>query len=119
MKLSLQVRISDGVAIVACKGRIVYRNEVAAFSCTVADVLRQSRQVVLDLSEVESIDGAGLGELLALLALARVRDCTLRLAAPSKSVRELLELTQVASAFEIYATLNDALLEEQVHAQTA
>jgi anti-anti-sigma regulatory factor len=63
------------------------------------------------------MDGAGLGELLALLALAQARGCTMKLADPSKAVRELLELTRVASAFEIHATVNDALRVAHARAQ--
>jgi anti-anti-sigma factor len=109
LKLNLEIRISDDVAVVTCKGRIVYRNEVAALSCTVADLLPHARQLVLELSQVETMDGAGVGELMALLALVQARGGTLKLAAPSKGVRELLELTRVASAFAIHDTVDDAL----------
>ncbi len=117
LKLSLEIRRCDNVAVVACKGRIVYGNEAEALSYTVADLLPQSRQVVLELSQVETVDGGGLGELLALLARAQERGCTIKLAAPSKAVRELLELTRVASAFEIHATVNDALRALRAQAQ--
>jgi anti-anti-sigma factor len=117
LKLSLEIRRCDNVAVVACKGRIVYGNEVEALSYTVADLFPQSRQLVLELSQVETMDGAGLGELLALLALAQARGCTMKLADPSKAVRELLELTRVASAFEIHATVNDALRVAHARAQ--
>jgi anti-sigma B factor antagonist len=119
LNLSLEVRMSEDVAVVACKGRIVYCNEVAALSYAVDELLPRARQLVLELSQVETMDGAGLGELLALLARAQARGCTMALAAPSKGVRELLDLTRVASAFEIHATVNDALRAAQVHADLA
>jgi anti-sigma B factor antagonist len=114
LKLSLEIRMSDDVAVVTCKGRIVFRNEAAALSYTVAELLPQARQLVLELSEVETMDGAGLGELLALLACAQASGCSMKLAAPSKGVRELLELTRVASVFEIHPTVDDALLAAHV-----
>jgi anti-anti-sigma factor len=110
LKLSLGVRMSEDVAVVNCKGRIVYRKEVAALSYAVADLLLQARQVVLELSGVESMDGAGVGELLAILARAQESGCVFTLAAPSKPVRALLELTRVATAFEIYSSVDEALL---------
>jgi anti-anti-sigma factor len=110
LNLNLEIRVNDDVAVVACKGRIVYCKEVAALSYAVAGLLPRARQVVLELSEVEAMDGAGLGELLALLARAQARGCSLTLAAPSQAVRALLELTQLSSAFEIHATVDDALL---------
>ena len=118
LKLSLEVRKhSEEVAVVVCKGRIVYRDEVTAFSRAIADLLVHARQLVLELSKVETIDGAGLGELLSLLSAAQASGCALKLAAPSKAVRELLELTKVATSFEIHATVNDALLHAHAHAQ--
>ena len=72
MKLSFEIRMSEDLAVVICKGRIVYRKEVAALGYTIADLLPQARQLVLDLSQVETMDGAGLGELLALLARASI-----------------------------------------------
>jgi anti-sigma B factor antagonist len=116
LKLSLEVRMNEDVAVVACKGRIVYCNEVAALSYTVSDLLPRARQLVLELSEVETLDGAGLGELLAMLARARASGCSMKLAAPSKGVRELLDLTGVASVFEIHDTVNDALFAAHAHA---
>jgi anti-anti-sigma factor len=116
LKLSFEIRINENAAVVTCKGRIVYRNEVAALSSTVADLLPRARQLVLELSQVETVDGAGLGELLALQALAQAHGCTMRLAAPSKSVRELFAVTGLASALEIHETVNDALQAAQPQA---
>jgi anti-sigma B factor antagonist len=115
LKLNLEVRMNEDVAVVACKGRIVYHDEVAALSCTVSDLLARARQLVLELKEVETMDGAGLGELLALRARARARGCGIKLAAPSKRVRKLLELTRVVSVFEIHASVKDALLAAHAH----
>jgi anti-anti-sigma factor len=115
LNLSLEVRTSDDIAVVVCNGRIVYCKEVAALSYAVADLLPQMRLLVLELSQVETIDGAGLGELLALRARARTHSCVISLVAPSKGVRELLDLTRVAAAFEIYSTVEEALTGARVY----
>ncbi len=109
LKLSLQIRTSDDATVVYCKGRIVYRKEVAALSCTLAELLPQTRQLVLEMSEVESMDGAGLGELLAALSCAQARGCRMILAAPSRRVRELLDMTRLASVFEVHDSVEDAV----------
>jgi anti-anti-sigma factor len=110
LKFSLQVRASDEVTVVYCKGRIVYREEAAAFSAKIGELLDQARPLVLDLSQVEAFDGAGLGELATLQMRAQASGCAMRIAAPSKSVRELLELTNLAVAFEIHSTVDEAIL---------
>jgi anti-sigma B factor antagonist len=117
LKLSLEVAVNDGISVVTCKGRIVYRDEVAALSNTVDDLLTRSRLLVLELSEVETLDGAGLGELAALLALARDHGCRMKLVVPNQGVRDLLELTRLESAFDIHRTLDDALAAPRVFAQ--
>lgn len=117
LKLSMQIRTSEGTIVVYCKGRIVYRKEVAALSCTLAELLPQTQQLVLEMSEVESMDGAGLGELLSALSCAQARGCRMILAAPSRRVRELLDVTRLASVFEIRDTAEDVV--PAAHSQAA
>jgi anti-anti-sigma factor len=64
---------------------------------------------VLDLSEVEMMDGAGLGELVILRARAQAAGSAMKIADPSNLVRELLDLTNLSSVFEIYPTVEDAV----------
>ena len=116
LKLSLKIRNSDDAIVVYCKGRIVYRKEVAALSCTLAELMSQTRQLVLEMSEVENVDGAGLGELLSALSIAQTRGCRMKIAAPSKRVRELLDMTRLASVFEVHHTVEDAVLAAHAHA---
>ena len=109
LKLSVEIRVSDDVTVVHCRGRIVY-DEAATLSEKLADLLPHSRQVVLDLSGVKMMDGAGLGELVLLLMWAQANQGTIMLAAPNRSVHELLELTRLASVFEIHPRVEDAIL---------
>ena len=84
-------------------------------SRTVSELLPRACRIVLELCDAETIDGAGLGELLAMRARAQARGCTIALAALSVRMQALLELTRVASAFEIYPTTEDALLAGHAH----
>lgn len=108
LKLGLEICANDGVTVVYCRGRIAYREEAAALSGAMADLLPQSRHVVLELSAVETIDGAGLGELVVILMWARASQCSIKLAAPSEHIRRVLELANLDSVFEIYPSLDDA-----------
>lgn len=110
MKLSLAVKETREITVVHCRGRLVYRNEAAALSGRLSEILPRTRQLVLDLSGVESIDGAGLGGLVALMNTAHATGGMVKLAAPRKWVRNLLQLTNLSSLFEIYPTLEDALV---------
>jgi anti-anti-sigma factor len=55
------------------------------------------------------IDSAGLGELVVLYVWAQAKGNSIKLAAPGKRIRELLELTNLASVFPIHSTLDEAL----------
>jgi anti-sigma B factor antagonist len=109
-KLSLQVSASNGVTVVYCRGRIVYREEAIVLSERIAELLPDTDSLILDLSGVEMIDSAGLGELVVVLTWVQASGCSMKLAAPSNRIQELLQLTNLASIFEIHPTLEVALL---------
>jgi anti-sigma B factor antagonist len=113
LKLNLEVRESLGMAVVYCKGRLVYRDEAAALSAKVSEVMSCVRQVVLDLSGVEAIDSAGLGELVAVLNQANAGGHAVKLVAPNQRVYSLLKLFNLTSLFEIHPTLGEAVLASE------
>jgi anti-anti-sigma factor len=109
LKLSLETRNRGDVMIVHCQGRLVYRDEAAALSRVVAEILEDSGKVVLDLSGVTSMDSAGIGELAFLHTSARAQNADLKCASPSPLVRELLHLTNLNSVLEIHPSVQEAL----------
>jgi len=109
LKLSLETRNRGDVMIVHAQGRIVYRDEAAALSRMVGDVLQNGGKVVLDMSGVSSIDSAGIGELAALHSLALSQNADLKYASPSPLVRDLLDLTNLDSVLEIHPSVPEAV----------
>ncbi|MGC2447097.1 MAG: STAS domain-containing protein [Candidatus Sulfotelmatobacter sp.] len=109
LKLSVQARNRGDVIIVHCQGRIVYRDEAAALSRVVGEVLHGGSKLVLDLSGVTSIDSAGIGELALLQTWAQERNADLKCAGANELVRTLLDLTNLNSVLEVHSTLDDAL----------
>ena len=117
LKLSLETRNRSDVIIVHCQGRIVYRDEAAALSRVVGEVLQQARKVVLDLSGVSSMDSAGIGELAFLQTWAQGKNVSLKCAGPNPLVRTLLDLTNLDSVLEVHPSVDAAMAsfrEEQV-----
>jgi anti-anti-sigma factor len=109
LKLTLEQRNLGDVMIIHCQGRIVYRDEAAALSRVVAQVLQHAHKLVLDLSGVSSMDSAGIGELALLQARAQDRNVSLKCAGPNSLVRNLLDLTNLDSVIEIHSSVSDAL----------
>jgi len=117
LRLSLETRVAEDVTVICCKGRIAYGIEAAALSGEIAELVPQTRRVVIDLSGVEMIDAAGLGALISVALTAQANQCSIKLAAPGNLIRQLLELTKVTSVFAVHPTLDAATLA--FHAQAA
>ena len=113
MKLNLETRAIDDVTVLYCRGRFTYRDEATAFSQKISELLPHARQLVIELSELEIIDSAGLGELVVVHMWIRASGCALKLAGANPRIRNLLDLTNLLSVFEVHPTLDDALLSFQ------
>jgi anti-anti-sigma factor len=105
--LTIEVEKSGDVAVVRCSGRIVRGEEV----CTLRNAVvseKSSRIVVLDLSDVDSVDAGGLTTLLSLHQWARSRGVQLKLVNPSHFVYEVLTRTKLDRVLDI-SNLHHAL----------
>jgi anti-anti-sigma factor len=92
--LTITTETLDEVVILHCLGRIVYGYE----TILLCSALHQAgRNIVLDLAEVDAIDAAGIGALVALQAAG----IYLKLMNPTQPVRETLRVTNLASIFAI------------------
>jgi anti-anti-sigma factor len=100
-----------------CRGRIV-RGDETAILCSGA---RQNGQnIILDLTEVETIDAAGIGALVSLQAAG----IYLKIMNPTEPVREILRITNLDSIFEIGSSeagsaISDATGDSPEHAYHA
>jgi anti-sigma B factor antagonist len=117
LRLSLETRVAENITVIYCKGRIAYGIEAASLSGEIAELVPNTRRVVIDLSGVEMIDAAGLGALISVALTAQANQCSIKLAAPGNLIRQLLELTKMTSVFAVHPTLDAATLA--FHAQAA
>lgn len=121
--LTVTVQECDDDVILRCTGRIVLGYETAILCAALPHF---GRKVILDLTEVDAIDAAGIGVLVSLQAAG----IYLKLVNPSRRVLEMLKVTKVASVFEIYqprtldtagekVSTDDRLKIPSVHGATA
>jgi len=104
VKLSLETRHLGDVIIVHCEGRIVYRDEAAALTRVVTEALQHTRKSYWILKALQRIDSAGLGELVLIRMVAEASGGTLKFAGPNPRIRELLDLPNLSSVFEVHAS---------------
>lgn len=114
LRTSLEADSADELMIVHCQGRSVYRDEAAALARLVTRMLEVTNEVVLNLEGVEIIDSAGLGDLVLLHTWAKGLGKTVKLAGPNARVQGLIELTNLASVFQVYPTLDDAMESREI-----
>src|SRR6516225_7292049 len=107
MSFQVKSKQTDDVAVLQCTGRIMGAEAIDCLRDVVVR-LKQPRVVVLDVSEVEMLDGGGLGLLVFLHRWTRVRNIQLKLVNPSSFVREMLDRTRLTCVFNI-SSVDDAI----------
>lgn len=70
---------------------------------------REVRNFVVDLKEVDFMDSAGLGALIAALKRVTERGGDMKLACLQKKPRMVFEITRAYKVFEIYSSVDEAL----------
>jgi anti-anti-sigma factor len=100
MSFQVNVQHANGVAVVSCAGRIVRGEATQSLKKAVTSQC-DARVVVLDLSDVEIVDGGGLGVLVYLRRWTQENGIQMKLVNPSPFVYELLDRTHLTRVFEI------------------
>ena len=109
MGLQLDVSRSGEIAVVRCRGRIVFGEESDDLRALLLELLHENRQIVLNLAWVAHIDSSGLGTLVSSFISARHRGAQIKFAALSPIARQVLTNTHVDQLFEIYDSTEDAV----------
>ena len=111
------MRISDvhfcdrsGALIARVTGEIDLSNADDIGAAIALEMPNRGRVLVLDLTEVEYLDSAGMGLIFRLQERLRARSQTLRLVIPATSaVQDALRLAGVSGTVEILGTVDEAL----------
>lgn len=96
--LRVEIRSVPSVAKLYCAGRIVLGVEAETLRCMAAAC--PERSLVVDLTQVQAIDAAGLGLLVELHCRALQNDGDFSVANPSPWVRRLIVMTNLESVLQ-------------------
>ena len=108
--MHVEVRKKTDVVIVDLKGKLVAGVGEQILRDVINELLAENwKKILLNLSEVTSIDSAGVGELVASLKLCRRFGTTLKLLNLHEHVRKSLHLSSLLPLFEVYDHEKDAL----------
>jgi anti-anti-sigma factor len=109
MQLKLQNARSGNVVVIRCDGRILAGDEVAALQSEIDKLTLDTKQVVLNLEQVNFLDSAGLGALVRLTRVLRRQRGDMVLCHLTPFLLRALEATTLQSFFQACLTETEAV----------
>ena len=119
MALDLDVSRVGDIAVVRCRGRIVFGQETDELRGLILSLLKETNRIVLNLAWVVYIDSSGLGTLVASFISARHRGAEIKFATLAPRARRLLTITKVDRIFEVYDSAEEAVKSFRPHPEAA
>jgi anti-sigma B factor antagonist len=100
--MKITTRQVDGVTILDLSGRITLGEGSVMLRDAVRDLLAKgSKQILLNLGDVNYIDSSGIGELVSAYTTARNQGGELKLLNLTKKVHDLLQITKLYTVFDV------------------
>lgn len=109
MNLKIEKRVVDGIAIMTCHGRVMFGEEATALRDNLKEALKNTSRLVLNLSDVTYIDSGGLGTLVGVYSSARAAGADIKLTGLGQRLRDVLQITKLATVFQVFDTEQEAL----------
>jgi anti-sigma B factor antagonist len=119
MALNLDISRTNDIAIVRCRGRIVFGEEADELRRVILSLLKETNRIVLNFAWVGHIDSSGVGTVVASFISARHRGAEIKFAALSPVARRILRMTNVDRLFEVYDSNEDATKSFRPHPEAA
>jgi len=119
--VALRITQNDlgGIKVLTLKGRLRLGEESVEFRSKIAQALSDANwlraqwgwkaQLLIDVGEVDYVDSAGLGALIAARASAAHHGAELKLANLTKSLRDQLAITKLATVFDVFDSVDAAV----------
>jgi anti-anti-sigma factor len=92
LSLAINKQVTD--AIVRCAGRIT-SDTIPSLKAQVKPLFPESKRVVLDLTDVNYVDSAGLGAIIGLYVSAKFANCQLKVTYSNESLKKLFRMTRL------------------------
>ena len=108
--MKVTVREREGVAVLDLEGKITIGvGDVAMREAVHAALDRGSRNLLINMSKVSTIDSSGIGELVAAYTTVSNRGGRLRLFGIPPKVNDILQITQLITVFEVFDNEDEAI----------
>ena len=108
--MTIEQRTAGPVTVLDLNGRLVFGDGDRLLKDKVHSLIFQKqRQILLNLANLEYMDSAGLGELVATQATVSRDGGQIKVANLTKRVSDLLTITKVLTIFDVYDSEAEAL----------
>jgi anti-anti-sigma factor len=107
--MQVQTQNYNNVTVVQLQGELTQETIKIFQDATSSIIADHICGMVIDMTKVGFIDSLGLEELLRLKEECRKHDCQLKLAGLEETCEKILEITRLASAFDVYEELAGAV----------
>lgn len=109
-KLATEQYEKAGVQVLSMKGSITLGSGDTTVRDMVKDLVAKGhKKILIDLGGVSFMDSTGLGEMVAAYSHAKGQQASMKLCNLTKKIDDLMQITQLASVFETYETMDQAL----------
>ncbi len=108
--MQITTRQRDGVTIIDLKGKItIGSGDVELKNAVVQAVNDGAAKILINLSDVTTIDSSGVGELVSSYITSKNRGAQLKLVNLPAKVQDVLTVTQLITVFDVYDTEDEAV----------
>ncbi len=102
MALTIATREVDGVIVLDLSGRITLGEGSVQLRDAIRGLISKgSKNILLNMGDVNYIDSSGLGELVSAFTTAKNQQADVKLLNLTKKVHDLLQLTKLYTVFDI------------------
>ena len=108
--MKLSTKDADGVTVIDLEGSVLGGPDATALNDVLHKLVeKRKKNVVVDLSGVQTMNSSGLTMLIGALTTMRNAGGDLKLAAASKKIESLLVITKLSTVFELHPTVKKAI----------
>ncbi len=108
--MKIKIRQKQGITILQPKGKITIGSGDIALRDSVIEALESgARDLLINLTDVSTIDSSGIGDLVAAYTTVTNRGGKLKLVGLPPKVSDILQITQLVTVFEVMDTEDEAL----------
>jgi anti-sigma B factor antagonist len=110
MSAQVTIRHAEGITILGFNGKITLGEGGVVLRDSIQEALKTGAKcLIIDLGGVDYMDSSGLGELTGAYTSAKNKGCELKLLNLTKKIDGLLQITKLATVFDIYSDEKEAL----------